>query len=127
MDKNFNIFLIENEPDIIKLTQKTLEVGGFKNIDVALTGQEFFNKINSGKKPDIVLLDILLEDKNGIEILKFIKNNVNYRNTKVVVFSAVAEKEKIKEFFAAGADAFILKPFDPYEFLDKINEIIRAM
>lgn len=120
----YNILLVENEPDIVKLTKQTLEIGGF-NVDVAFGGQECLEKINQ-KKPHIILLDIWLYDRNGIEILNKIKNNVNYKDIKVIVFTAIAEKDKIKEFVQAGADDYIIKPFDPYELIDKLKEIIRA-
>ncbi len=127
MQKDYNIILVENEPDIIKLTKKTLEIGGFNNVYVVETAEHFYDKIrNTDKIPDLIILDILLQDKNGIEILKFIKNNINYKKTKVIVFTAIAEKEKIKEFFNAGADDMIIKPFDPYDFIEKINIILRV-
>jgi CheY-like chemotaxis protein len=124
MQGKYNVLIVEDEPDIVKLTKQTLEIGGFF-VDIANSGQECLEKINQ-KKPHIILLDILLNDINGIEILNKMKNDINCRDIKVVVFTAIAEKEKIKEFARAGADAYISKPFDPYELIDKIKEIVRA-
>ncbi len=127
MQKDFNIMLIEDEPDIITLTKKTLSVGGFENINIINTYEEFLIKIENEEKPDVILLDIYLGDKNGIEIIKYIKGNEKYRNIKVIVFTAIAEKEKIKELIKAGADDFIIKPFDPYFLIERINDIVRAI
>jgi CheY-like chemotaxis protein len=124
MQGKYYVLIVEDEPDIVKLTKQTLEIGGFF-VDIANSGQECLEKINQ-KKPHIILLDILLNDINGIEILNKMKNDINCRDIKVVVFTAIAEKEKIKEFARAGADAYISKPFDPYELIDKIKEIVRA-
>lgn len=124
MQGKYNVLIVEDEPDIVKLTKQTLEIGGFF-VDIANSGQECLEKINQ-KKPHIILLDILLNDINGIEILNKMKNDINCRDIKVVVFTAIAEKEKIKEFARAGADAYISKPFDPYELIDKIKEIVRT-
>ncbi len=127
MQKDINIMLIEDEPDIITLTKKTLLVGGFENINIINTYKEFLLKIENEKKPDVILLDIYLGDKNGIEIIKHIKANEKYRNIKIIVFTAIADKEKIKELIKAGADDFVIKPFDPYFLIERIKDIVRAI
>ena len=90
MQGKYYVLIVEDEPDIVKLTKQTLEIGGFF-VDIANSGQECLEKINQ-KKPHIILLDILLNDINGIEILNKMKNDINCRDIKVVVFTAIAEK-----------------------------------
>ncbi|NNM43657.1 MAG: response regulator [Chlamydiae bacterium] len=78
---------------------------------VATTGSECIEKINSFK-PDLVVIDLLLPDKHGIEILRIIKTDPNLQKTGVIISSDQRIAQNYHIAMQQGADYFLLKPFD---------------
>ena len=115
------ILIIEDLIDISYIMKSELEKYGY-SVDVSNNGEEGEEKayVNSY---DVILLDLLLPDKSGIDILRFLRNNKI--NTPVIVVSARSEESIIIQALNIGADDFIIKPFG-YEVLNsKIQAVVR--
>ena len=117
------VFCIEDEANIRELIEYTLksvgfEVCGFEN------GRSFFDEL-SFKTPDIVLIDLMLPDMDGMEILKRIRETEETKNLPAIILTAKSGRmDKIKGL-DSGADDYIVKPFDVLELVSRINAVLR--
>ena len=81
-----------------------------------LEGIELFEEYT----PDLMTMDIMMPEMNGIEALKAIRGRVS--KTTVVMVTSVSQKEKMREAVKAGADGYVTKPFEPEELVAEIND-----
>jgi DNA-binding response OmpR family regulator len=78
------------------------------------------------EKPDLILLDIILPDINGVQILKQIKTDEVLKTTRVLMLTNLNEKDYINEAMSLGAEGYLIKAhFTPNEVVDKIRQILR--
>jgi two-component system chemotaxis response regulator CheY len=75
------------------------------------------------KKPDIIFLDVSMPEMNGLDFIKYLRNNLNDKETHVVVMTAISDKELVAKFIVHGILDYILKPLD-YSHLIKRLELI---
>ena len=75
-------------------------------------------------KPDLVLLDIMLPGIDGYEICEIVRLNPEYRDVKIVFFTAKGRETEIAKGLALGADAYITKPYSNAELVAKVNELL---
>jgi len=117
------ILFIEDEPDHIAIYQTKLEDEGFSFASAtnAKTALSFIEQ----DKPDLILLDLLLVDENGLEILAKLKNDEATKDIPVIVFTNYDEKEYRSEAIRLGAIDFIPKTgVTPDEMVGKIRKIL---
>lgn len=108
------ILFVEDDPSTIDVYKTALEIAGFE-VEVLLSGEEAITRIKEieiGKasKPDLVLIDYILPDTDGIEILKAIRKSKDAKDIKVLVTTnySIEELKKKKKTVAKG-EKFILK------------------
>ena len=116
--------MIVDDSDAIRLVLKDIMVIGKHNLvgelDSGLRVLEEYIKL----KPDIILLDMAMPKRDGISVLKEI-TGFN-PNAKIIMISASDNQETIKECMRLGAKAYILKPFNFQEVLDRITQVIKS-
>jgi len=118
-----SILLVEDDPYITDIYSIKLKEAGFL-IDVAVVGQDCLRKIEE-KIPDLLLLDIVLPDIDGWEILRKIQNNDKLKNLKVVVLSNLGQKEEVEKAIKLGATKYLIKArYTPSEVVKEIKKII---
>ncbi len=81
-------------------------------------------KLITQEKPDIVLLDLMLPGMNGDTICKFIKARPELSHTSVVMVTARDDERELQRCFASGCDAYVTKPIDTEDLLNKIQILI---
>ena len=108
------ILIVDDAKLIHFVVKKTLKENGFDDIEFedAFNGIEGIEKAKSFA-PDLILLDVVMPEKDGIEALKGIK--ADNANANVVMVSSMGTDEKVSEAMKLGATAFIQKPFDDDE------------
>jgi len=118
------ILVVDDEPDILNLTKKFLELGDFNTITCS-NGKEAM-KIVKDKSNDIalVLLDIMMPGMSGYQVLETIKTDDDLKDIIVVLFTVKSFNEDIQKGKRLGADYYITKPFSGKELLKKIKEIL---
>ncbi|QXM06497.1 response regulator [Crassaminicella indica] len=94
------------------------------NIILANSGKEALAILDS-EEIDIVILDIVMPEIDGIEVLKNIRKNTKYFNIPVIMFTSLTDKQALKKSFEHGATDFINKPIEPIEFISRIKAAIR--
>lgn len=117
------ILVVEDELFFQKLLVSTIVDGGY---EVFSAGDgEMGLKILEEKKPDLLLLDLILPKKNGFEVLEEIKSKDEIKNIPVVVLTNLEEKFDIEKALSYGVRAYLIKAvYRPEEILQKINEIL---
>ncbi len=119
------IFFVEDDENINTLIQETLENNNFEAHGF-LEPLSFLKKI-SIKKPDLIVLDLMLPKMSGYEILKFLKNNRDYEDIPVIILSAKSAETDIVQGLDMGASDYITKPFGLLEFISRINVNLRKV
>lgn len=101
------ILLVEDDQFIRDIYVDELIRGGFE-VDSAATGKEGLDKISKNEY-DLLLLDIMLPDINGLEILKQVKQNPATKNVKTIMLTNLGQDAIIKQGFDLGADKYLVK------------------
>ena len=117
------ILIVEDEDDVIELVRYNLEKEGYLT-DVAMTGREAIAKAKSGV-PDLVLLDLMLPEIDGLEVCKLIKNDAEMSAVAVVMLTAKGTEADIVAGLEMGADDYITKPFSPRVLLARVKAVLR--
>jgi|SRR6056300_487817 len=115
--------LVEDNIDdihLVKMAHKNYS--GEINLDYAKNYDEAIKLINS-QSYHLVVLDINLPRKNGLEILKYIRNKKNIKNTPVCICTSSVLTADIKKAYDLRCNAYIEKPFDYKDFVERINKI----
>lgn len=119
------ILIVDDEPDILNLTEKFLKLGNFQTI-TCNNGKEAM-KIIEERHDEIalILLDIMMPGKSGYSVLEEIKSNDNYKDIIVVLFTVKSFNEDLQKGKKLGADGYLTKPFSGKELLKYVKEIIK--
>lgn len=117
------VYIVEDDNNISEIESFALKNSGYIT-EVFETGKIFFKHLQN-KKPDIVLLDIMLPDMDGLEILKKMKNTPDYKKIPVIMVTAkTTEIDKVKGL-DLGADDYISKPFGIMELISRVKALLR--
>ena len=116
------ILLVDDEKDLLELVKVRLEANGF-DVMTARDGLEALEKAR-GEKPDLVILDVMLPKLNGYEVCTLLKQDPRYQNIPIVLFTAKTQEEDEKTGVGCGANAYVRKPFQPQELLEKIRSLL---
>ena len=117
------ILVVEDEKDIVEFIKFRLEANRYK-VEVAYDGEEGL-KMAVSCKPDLILLDIMLPKKSGLEALRELKRpDSSLRNTPIVILSGLRDTTNLLEAEKFGATDYLTKPYDPEELLRVIRENI---
>ena len=117
------ILVIDDEMHIVELLKFNLEVNGYI-VDYSLDSFEGYHKAKE-LKPNLILLDWMLPNISGIDVLKKIREDEDLKDTPVIMLTAKnMERDKVKGL-EEGADDYITKPFGIKELLARINSVLR--
>jgi len=115
---NEKILIVEDNPVNMDIFQEIFEED--YQLEMVTDGQQALSVIDD-YMPDLVLLDIMMPKMNGYEVCKHIRSNDKIKHVKVIMVSARAMESEQQKGIDAGADAYITKPFDENELLDKVK------
>ena len=117
------VMLIEDEKEIRDLVRYNLERAGFR-VAMAADGEEGLERIFASR-PDAVVLDLMLPGRNGLELLRELREEPLTRDLPIVVLTArAAEMDKLLGF-EHGADDYLTKPFSPRELVARVQALLR--
>ena len=117
------ILLVDDEEDILEFLSYNLRKEGFK-IETANNGISALKKLNKFK-PDLIILDVMMPEMDGIEVCENIRKNE--KNDDVLILFLTARSEDYSELagFSAGADDYITKPIKPKLLVSRVNAILK--
>lgn len=120
---SYLIYSVEDDKDISKIINRTLNKQGYEVMSF-FDGESFLVQFNK-KKPDLVLLDMMLPDYSGSELLKKIRTDNSNDNIQVIIISANSLVTDKIDGLDMGADDYISKPFDLMELVSRVNARFR--
>lgn len=122
-DKNVSILVVEDNKEL--RTYLVRELARYYKILEAANGKEGI-EIAQKNLPDIIISDVLMPEMDGIELCKAVKNNVSISHIPVILLTARAGVEDQIEGTNAGADAYVVKPFNPHLLKSRINQLLQS-
>jgi len=117
------ILIIEDEQDLAGLIEYNLRAAGFEP-EVANTGASGLAKARA-RLPDLVLLDLMLPDVAGSEVLRMLKSDGELRKVPVVIVSAKGQESDRIQGLELGADDYVVKPFSVRELMLRVKAVLR--
>lgn len=120
MDRNISVLIVEDEKNVCDIVATTLTSKGYTTIQ-SYSGKDAINQINL-QSPDVVLLDLLLPDMSGMEIIRNVRT---FSSVPIIVLSALSDEDRKVEALDLGADDYISKPFGNSELLARIRTAVR--
>jgi CheY-like chemotaxis protein len=119
------VMVVEDDPDILKLTKTMLAIDGYETIE-AFTGEECLKKLTQGEVPDMFLLDVMMPGIDGYEVCRKIKSDDKLKKIPAIMYTVKVKDEDKERGFQAGANGYVEKPFDPYVFLKEIQALLKT-
>jgi two-component system KDP operon response regulator KdpE len=117
---NRRILVVDDEERMVRFIRLNLEHDGFQVVE-AFTGQQAMDKLRE-TLPDLVLLDVMLPDIDGFEVLRLIREN---RDIPVIMLTAKVEEDDRVRGLELGADDYVTKPFSPRELVSRVRAVLR--
>ena len=114
--------IVDDDPMITKLHSMILGKAGYE-IDTAATGQEGLDRA-AATIPDVVLLDVMMPDLDGLEVTRRLKADPRTSAIPVVLVSARTASEDVAAGRAAGAADYVRKPFDPDDLVAALDRLV---
>jgi len=116
----YRILIVEDQPDICKLIRMTLEFGDFE-IHEAHDGETGLNMARA-IRPHVMLLDVMMPGLlDGYQVCTRIKQDAELKSIQVVMLTARGQATDLAAGEAAGADAYLVKPFSPLELIERVE------
>jgi len=125
MSQASKILVVDDDPDIVEILRYNLSMAGY-DIKSATNGKEAIKKAKIFL-PEIILLDVMMPEMDGIETCTIIKEIPSLNNTRIIFLSARNEDYTQLSAFDAGADDYITKPVKPKILLKKIASILKRI
>jgi two-component system response regulator AtoC len=118
MPRTHTVLVIDDEPSMLRYMQTLLELDSFK-VETASNGTDGIERIKNGPLPDLIFLDMLMPDIDGLEVLDHVRKL--HSDAKVVIISCVSDTAKVVQAMRSGAQDYLTKPFEKHQ-LDHVLE-----
>jgi len=122
-DQKIKILLVDDEPDILEIVGYNLKNEGYQ-IYTAANGKEGVEKAKK-KKPDLIILDVMMPEMDGIEACEQIRKIPELDRTVITFLTARSEDYSMIAGFDVGADDYITKPIKPRVLVSKVKSLLR--
>jgi DNA-binding response OmpR family regulator len=116
------VLIVDDEPNIVELVRLTLEDDRVRVLDAA-DGATGLARA-AADNPDIVLLDVGLPDMSGLDVCRRLRHDPRFAPTRIVMLTAMAQRDDVANGLAAGADHYLTKPFSPVRLLTLVSELV---
>jgi DNA-binding response OmpR family regulator len=117
------VIIVDDEEDIVKLVKVNLEKNGFQT--KGFSDSKGLFKFLKNKTPDLIILDLMLPDIDGLEICKQLKKDSKYMHIPVIMLTAKTDESDKIVGLEIGADDYITKPFSPKELIARVKAVLR--
>jgi CheY-like chemotaxis protein len=122
IEQRKKILVVDDEQLTRAVLQHNVILAGY-DVIVASNGREAMQKIQE-VTPDLIVVDLVMPDMNGFEMLRRIRSNKETMQTPVIVVSALQSQTDIEEAKASGADIYLTKPIKPEEFIKHVKKYL---
>lgn len=119
------VLIADDEPDILEILKYNLVNEGYQ-VYTARDGDEAIDKAKFAH-PDMIVLDIMMPKKNGVEVCEILRTQSAFKNTLILFLTALSDEGTQIKGLETGADDYISKPISPKVFLSKVNSLFRRL
>jgi len=116
------ILVVEDDPKDLKLIRDLLQLSGYKTIEA--TDGEQGVELAKSKKPDLILMDIMMPKMDGLEATRILKADTTTGNIPILALTSYAMKGDKERILEAGCEGYLAKPFDIQELLKTVTEYL---
>ncbi|HDI51643.1 MAG TPA: response regulator [Bacteroidetes bacterium] len=117
------ILIVDDEEDILSLVEYNLKKEGYRTIGVK-TGEAALQLVEE-ETPDLIILDLMLPEMDGLEVCRILKSNENTSDIPIIMLTAKGEETDIVVGLEIGADDYVTKPFSPRVLLARTKALLR--
>ena len=117
------VLIADDEPSMRLLVHATIESDDYGVVEAA-DGSEAWAMIQK-HKPSLVLLDVQMPGRTGLEVLRAVKADPSLALTRVILLTSKAQETDVEAGLIAGADFYLTKPFSPLDLLTRVEEALR--
>jgi two-component system alkaline phosphatase synthesis response regulator PhoP len=121
--KGKKILIVDDEPDILEILEYNLQNEGYET-SLAKDGEEGLQKAKLFK-PDLIILDVMMPIKNGMDVCKILRSLPGFKETIIVFLTALNDEFSHVKGLELGADDYISKPVTPKILISKVNALFR--
>lgn len=123
--KGKKVLIADDEPDILEIVSYNLRKEGYETI-TAKDGDDALHK-SKLFKPDLIMLDVMMPNKNGMEVCKTLRSQPSYHDTLIIFLTALSDEISHVKGLEYGADDYISKPVSPKILVTKVNALFRRV
>lgn len=116
------ILIVDDEPNIVISLEFLMAQNGY-NVFIAKNGEQAIDLLPK-IKPDLILLDVMLPNRSGFEILQILRKDNDTKSIKVILLTAKGRDQDITKGISLGADAYVTKPFSTRALVEKVKEVL---
>jgi two-component system alkaline phosphatase synthesis response regulator PhoP len=119
------VLIADDEPDILEILKYNLVKEGY-HVVTAKDGDEAVEKAKMFQ-PDLIVLDIMMPKKNGVEVCEILRHQPAFKNTLILFLTALSDETTQIRGLESGADDYVSKPISPKVFMSKVNSLFRRL
>jgi two-component system, OmpR family, alkaline phosphatase synthesis response regulator PhoP len=123
--KGKKILIADDEPDILEIIEYNLGREGYA-VTTAKDGDEALTKAKQ-LQPDLIILDIMMPKKNGVEVCEILRSQPAFKNTLIIFLTALNDEASHIKGLETGADDYVSKPISPKVLVSRVNALFRRM
>ena len=123
MNKDILILIVDDEPNMLRLTKLRLKELGFENVIEATDGEGALQRL-SVEKVDLIISDWKMPDMDGLKLLQMLRTNKKYRDIPFLMVTSSNQKNDIIEAAKSGVRYYVVKPFDRETLEKKLQQIL---
>jgi len=121
--KGKKILIADDEPDILEIISYNLKMEGY-DVVTAKDGEDALQKAKIAK-PDLIILDVMMPNKNGMEVCKILRSQPAFHDTLIIFLTALNDELSHVRGLEYGADDYLSKPISPKVLVTKVNSLFR--
>jgi DNA-binding response OmpR family regulator len=123
MDLQKTVMIIEDEPDAAEMFAEMMRVNGFRVLKMFSSAPAI--PMIAQEKPDVIILDIMMPDISGLEVLRYMRRNSDLSSIPVIVVSAKSMPSDIKTGLEAGASLYLTKPVGFLDLKQAVEQVLQ--
>ncbi len=120
----YKILIVDDEPNILISLEYLMRREGFE-VSVARDGLQAIAAIED-KPPDLVLLDVMMPGKTGLEVCQHIRAQDRLQGVRIIMLTAKGRETDVAKGLALGADVYVTKPFSTRDLVAQVRELLQA-
>jgi CheY-like chemotaxis protein len=122
MDLQKTVMIIEDEPDAAEMFAEMMRVNGFRVLKMFSSAPAI--PMIAQEKPDVIILDIMMPDISGLEVLRYMRREPDLKSIPVIVVSAKSMPSDIKVGIEAGASMYLTKPVGFLDLKQAVEQVL---